>query len=86
MLNYGLKNGNIVFSKIYTFVEWKSSKNGVFTDILFSGIMNKLLTTETGIDKVLQPVSRFSCGNCSDEKQSVIEKFLEFSEKYFGLV
>jgi len=45
-----------------------------------------LKTTGTDIDKILPPVSRFSGGNRTGKKQSVIEKFLTFFEKYFGLV
>ena len=42
-------------------------------------------TTGTDIDKILPPISRFSGGNRTGKKQSVIGKFLAFFEKYFGL-
>jgi len=59
--------------------ETKKFIDGAFRD-------GTLKTTGTNIDKILPPVSRFSGGNRSDKKQSVIEKFLAFFEKYFGLV
>ncbi len=43
-------------------------------------------TTGTDIDKILPPVSRFSGGNRTTKKQTVISKLLSFFEKYFGLV
>ena len=42
-------------------------------------------TTGTDIDKLMPPVSRFGGGNRAQKKQSVIEKFKTFFEKYFGL-
>ncbi|QSO50164.1 type I restriction endonuclease subunit R [Alicyclobacillus curvatus] len=46
-----------------------------------------LKTTGTDIDKILPPVSRFSRGsNRPEKKQGVIEKLLEFFEKFSGLV
>lgn len=45
-----------------------------------------LKTTGTDIDKILPPVSRFGGGNRSTKKQNIIEKLIEFFEKYFGLV
>jgi type I restriction enzyme R subunit len=43
-------------------------------------------TTGTDIDKILPPVSRFSGGNRTAKKQTVISKLMSFFEKYFGLV
>jgi len=47
-----------------------------------------LKTTGTDVDKILPPVSRFGGGgsNRAEKKQGVIEKMLNFFEKYFGLV
>lgn len=45
-----------------------------------------LKTTGTDIDKIMPPVSRFGGGNRTAKKQSVIDKLMEFFEKYFGLV
>ena len=45
-----------------------------------------LKTTGTDIDKIMPPVSRFGGGNRAAKKQSVIDKLMEFFEKYFGLV
>lgn len=45
-----------------------------------------LKTTGTDIDKIMPPVSRFGGGNRSAKKQGVIEKLMDFFEKYFGLV
>ena len=42
-------------------------------------------TTGTDIDKLMPPVSRFGGGNRAKKKQSVIEKFKVFFDKYFGL-
>ncbi|MDR1579440.1 MAG: type I restriction endonuclease subunit R [Synergistaceae bacterium] len=46
-----------------------------------------LKTTGTDIDKILPPVSRFSGGeNRVVKKQGIIEKLLQFFEKYLGLM
>ncbi|MFU0783636.1 MAG: Type I restriction enzyme endonuclease subunit [Thermoanaerobacterium thermosaccharolyticum] len=45
-----------------------------------------LKTTGTSIDKIMPPVSRFGGGNRAIKKQTIIEKLLNFFEKYFGLV
>ena len=44
-----------------------------------------LKTTGTAIDKIMPPVSRFGGGRAL-KKQGIIEKLLNFFEKYFGLV
>lgn len=44
-----------------------------------------LKTTGTAIDKIMPPVSRFG-GERALKKQGIIEKLLNFFEKYFGLV
>ncbi len=45
-----------------------------------------LKTTGTDIDKILPPISRFGSSNRTIKKQSVIEKLMNFFEKYFGLI
>lgn len=45
-----------------------------------------LKTNGTSIDKIMPPVSRFGGGNRAIKKQNIIEKLLNFFEKYFGLV
>lgn len=45
-----------------------------------------LKTTGTDIDRILPPVSRFSGGNRTEKKQTVINKLMKFFEKYFGLI
>jgi len=45
-----------------------------------------LKTTGTDIDKIMPPVSRFGGGNRTAKKQRVIEKLMDFFEKYFGIV
>ncbi len=45
-----------------------------------------LKTTGTDIDRIMPPVSRFGGGNRAAKKQSVIERLMQFFEKYFGLV
>lgn len=44
-----------------------------------------LKTTGTDIDKIMPPVSRFGGGRAA-KKQGIIEKLLNFFEKYLGLV
>jgi type I restriction enzyme, R subunit len=46
----------------------------------------EIKTVGTEIDKLLPPISRFGgTGNRAKKKQSVIEKFKAFFEKYFGI-
>lgn len=45
-----------------------------------------LKTTGTDIDRILPPVSRFSSDNRPLKKEQVINKLLNFFEKYFGLI
>jgi type I restriction enzyme R subunit len=55
-----------------------------FIDIAFrDGILK---TTGTDIDKILPPVSRFGGGNRAAKKQGIIDKLMDFFEKYLGLV
>jgi len=55
-----------------------------FIEIAFrDGILK---TTGTDIDKILPPVSRFGGGNRAEKKQGIIDKLMEFFEKYLGLV
>lgn len=44
-----------------------------------------LRTTGTDIDKILPPVSRFGGGNRSEVKKNVIQRLLDFFERYFGV-
>ncbi len=44
-----------------------------------------LKTTGTAIDKIMPPISRFG-GDRAVKKQKIIEKLMEFFEKYLGLV
>ncbi len=44
-----------------------------------------LKTIGQDIDRILPPVSRFT-GQRANKKQSVIEKLMEFFEKYFGII
>jgi type I restriction enzyme R subunit len=55
-----------------------------FIDVAFrDGVLK---TTGTNIDKLLPPVSRFGGGNRAVKKQSIINKLMDFFEKYLGLV
>ncbi|MCL2050437.1 MAG: type I restriction endonuclease subunit R [Lachnospiraceae bacterium] len=55
-----------------------------FMDIAFrDGILK---TTGTDIDKILPPVSRFDGGNRAKKKQDIINKLMDFFEKYLGLI
>ena len=44
-----------------------------------------LRTTGTDIDKILPPTSRFGGGNRSEVKKNVIQRLMEFFERYFGV-
>lgn len=46
----------------------------------------ELKTSGTEFDRILPPMSRFGGGNREQRKQGIIEKLLEFFEKYFGLI
>jgi len=55
-----------------------------FIEIAFrDGILK---TTGTDIDKILPPASRFGGGNRAAKKQGIIDKLMEFFDKYIGLV
>lgn len=43
-------------------------------------------TTGTDIDKLMPPVPLFGGGNRAAKKQGIIDKFIEFFEKYFGII
>ena len=43
-------------------------------------------TTGTDIDKIMPPMSRFGGGNRTEKKKNVIQRLLEFFEKFFGLI
>jgi len=45
-----------------------------------------LKTTGTDIDRIMPPVSRFGGGYRGAKKQGVIEKLIQFFDKYFGLL
>lgn len=62
----------------------KSAQTRKFVDNAFrDGVLK---TTGTDIDKILPPVSRFGGGGSrATKKQSVIQKLLDFFEKYLGL-
>jgi type I restriction enzyme R subunit len=62
----------------------KSMETRKFVDNAFrDGVLK---TTGTDIDKILPPVSRFGgSGGRAAKKQSVIQKLLDFFEKYLGL-
>ena len=42
-------------------------------------------TTGTDIDKLMPPISRFGGGNRAEKKKTVIEKLLNFFERFFGI-
>jgi type I restriction enzyme R subunit len=46
----------------------------------------KLKTTGTAIDDIMPPISRFNGSDRDVKKQNIIEKLLNFFDKYFGLV
>jgi type I restriction enzyme R subunit len=55
-----------------------------FIDNAFrDGVMK---TTGTSIDRLMPPLSMFGGGNRAVRKQGIIEKLLNFFEKYFGLI
>jgi len=62
----------------------KNEETRRFIDIAFRDGLLK--STGTDIDRILPPVSRFGDGNRAEKKQSIIEKLMQFFEKYLGLV
>jgi len=55
-----------------------------FVEIAFRDGLLK--TTGTDVDKILPAVSRFGGNNRAEKKQNVIDKLMEFFDKYVGLV
>ncbi len=45
----------------------------------------EIKTTGTEIDKIMPPISRFGSGNRAKKKQTIIEKFIAFFERFFGI-
>lgn len=45
----------------------------------------EIKTTGTDIDKIMPPVSRFGGGDRTAKKQSIIDKFKVFFERFFGI-
>ena len=45
----------------------------------------EIKTAGTDIDALLPPISRFGSGTRAKKKQSVIDKFKGFFERYFGI-
>lgn len=68
----------IIFAENLKPKETRKSMENAFRD-------GTIKTTGTDIDKLMPPVSRFGGGNRAKKKQSVIEKFKVFFEKYYGL-
>jgi len=62
----------------------KDEETRRFIEIAFRDGLLK--TTGTDINKILPPASRFGDGNRAEKKQNVIEKLMEFFERYLGLV
>ena len=70
-------------SKIIEEEKLKPEETRRFIDNAFrDGILK---TTGTAIDKIMPPISRFG-GDRAVKKQRIIEKLMEFFEKYLGLV
>lgn len=44
----------------------------------------EIKTTETDIDKLMPPMSRFGGGNRAAKKQGIIDRLKAFLNKYFG--
>ena len=42
-------------------------------------------TTGTDIDKLMPPMTRFGGGNRAEKKKSIIDKFIKFFERFFGI-
>jgi type I restriction enzyme, R subunit len=68
-------------------IETESLKNHEARKFVEGAFRDGMLkTTGTDIDRILPPVSRFGGGGRSIKKQTVVEKLLNFFEKYLGLV
>ncbi|KXB64601.1 hypothetical protein HMPREF3181_01457 [Parvimonas sp. KA00067] len=46
---------------------------------------SEIKTTGTDIDRLMPPISRFGGGDRTTKKQTIIEKFKSFFEKFFGV-
>ncbi len=71
-------------NKIIADEKLKDEETRRFIDNAFRD--GSLKTTGTAIDKILPPVSRFAKGGRTERKLSIIEKLLQFFEKYLGLL
>ena len=73
-----LHNGQIILEEKLREEETRKFMENAFRD-------GEIKTKGTDIDKLLPPVSRFNGSSRGKKKQSVIEKFKIFFEKYSGL-
>jgi type I restriction enzyme R subunit len=78
------KNKEADINRLIEEEKLKAEETRRFIDNAFrDGIMK---TTGTSVDRLMPPASRFGDGNRTIKKQGIIEKLLNFFEKYFGLV
>lgn len=78
------KNKEADIDKLIEDEKLKPEETRKFIDNAFrDGVMK---TTGTAIDRLITPMSRFGGGNRDVKKQGIIEKLLNFFEKYFGLI
>lgn len=78
------KNKEADIDKLIDDEKLKPEETRKFIDNAFRvGVMK---TTGTAIDRLITPMSRFGGGNRNIKKQGIIEKLLNFFEKYFGLI
>ena len=61
----------------------KDEETRHFIDTAFRD--GSIKTTGTDIDKLMPPMTRFGGGNRAEKKQGIIDKLLEFFERFFGI-
>lgn len=61
----------------------KNEETRHFIDTAFRD--GSIKTTGTDIDKLMPPMTRFGGGNRAEKKQGIIDKLLEFFERFFGI-
>jgi len=61
----------------------KEEETRKFIEVAFRD--GSVKTTGTDIDKLMPPMSRFGGGNRAEKKQGVIEKLMQFFERFFGI-
>jgi len=61
----------------------KESETRKFISTAFE--TGSIKTTGTDVDKILPPISRFGSGNRDEKRKSVLDRLIEFFERFFGI-